>query len=185
MHVRFFYRSLPLMTMHSANTHASSCSAQFPVCCSALRELALTFYDTRAIVVELVARLVGMGTLLGTPLYARQLAALEALQIYAPLGHGLGLRALCAQLEDRCFQVRHLACLCTAPAGSQWASESVACILLFQATCSPPRQFLHQDCCKPKPSQQLNLSASGDVSRNKLSCQRVSQLLLISPATVL
>ncbi|KAL0049608.1 hypothetical protein WJX82_005847 [Trebouxia sp. C0006] len=74
------------------------------VASSALRELALTFYDTRAIVVELVARLVGMGTLLGTPLYARQLAALEALQIYAPLGHGLGLRALCAQLEDRCFQ---------------------------------------------------------------------------------
>ncbi|KAL0024788.1 hypothetical protein WJX79_007329 [Trebouxia sp. C0005] len=74
------------------------------VASSALRELALTFYDTRAIVVELVARLVGMGTRLGTPLYARQLAALEALQIYAPLGHGLGLRALCAQLEDRCFQ---------------------------------------------------------------------------------
>lgn len=74
------------------------------VASSSLRELALTFYDTRAIVVELVARLVGMSTPLGTPLYARQLAALEALQIYAPLGHGLGLRALCAQLEDRCFQ---------------------------------------------------------------------------------
>ncbi|KAL0022060.1 hypothetical protein WJX77_011849 [Trebouxia sp. C0004] len=74
------------------------------VASSALRELALTFYDTRAIVVELVARLVGMASPLGTPLYARQLAALEALQIYAPLGHGLGLRALCAQLEDRCFQ---------------------------------------------------------------------------------
>lgn len=73
--------------------------------CSALRELALTFYDTRAIVVEVVARLVGMGSPIGTPLYARQLAALEALQIYAPLGHGLGLRPLCAQLEDKCFQV--------------------------------------------------------------------------------
>ena len=73
---------------------------------SALRELALTFYDTRAIVVEVVARLVGMRDPVGTPLYARQLAALEALQIYAPLGHGLGLRPLCAQLEDRCFQVR-------------------------------------------------------------------------------
>lgn len=46
-----------------------------------------------------------MGSLMGTPQYARQLAALEALQIYAPLGHGLGLRPLCAQLEDRCFQV--------------------------------------------------------------------------------
>ncbi len=105
MYVRCVYRSLPLTFLASANMHGSSWSIQFPVCCSALRELALTFYDTRAIVVELVARLVGMGTLLGTPLYARQLAALEALQIYAPLGHGLGLRALCAQLEDRCFQV--------------------------------------------------------------------------------
>jgi len=112
------------------------------MCCSALRELALTFYDTRAIVVELVARLVGMGTLLGTPLYARQLAALEALQIYAPLGHGLGLRALCAQLEDRCFQVRHLACLCTAPANSQWPSKSVACIFASQATYCPRKSIL-------------------------------------------
>lgn len=50
-----------------------------------------------------------MGGLVGTPQYARQLAALEALQIYAPLGHGLGLRPLCAQLEDRCFQV----CYCS------------------------------------------------------------------------
>jgi len=101
------------------------------VCCSALRELALTFYDTRAIVVELVARLVDMGTPLGTPLYARQLAALEALQIYAPLGHGLGLRALCAQLEDRCFQVWHLLCLCTAlPVPSGHQSLSLASLLL-------------------------------------------------------
>ena len=65
----------------------------------------MTFYDTRAIVVELVARLVGMRNMVGVPMYARQLAALEALQIYGPLGHGLGLRHLCAQLEDRCFQV--------------------------------------------------------------------------------
>lgn len=56
--------------------------------------------------VEVVARWVGMHDLAATPPYARQLAALEGLQIYAPLGHGLGLRTLCAQLEDRCFQVR-------------------------------------------------------------------------------
>ena len=46
-----------------------------------------------------------MQQLVGTPLYARQLLALEALQIYGPLGHGLGLRALSAQLEDSSFQV--------------------------------------------------------------------------------
>ena len=37
--------------------------------------------------------------------WQRQLAALEALQIYAPMGHALGLQALCSGLEDRCFQV--------------------------------------------------------------------------------
>ena len=36
----------------------------------------------------------------------RQVAALEALQIYAPLGHALGMGRLTAQLEDCCFQVR-------------------------------------------------------------------------------
>lgn len=37
--------------------------------------------------------------------WQRQLAALEALQIYAPMGHALGLQSLCSGLEDRCFQV--------------------------------------------------------------------------------
>ena len=37
--------------------------------------------------------------------WQRQLAALEALQIYAPMGHALGLQALCSGLEDCCFQV--------------------------------------------------------------------------------
>lgn len=34
------------------------------------------------------------------------MAALEALQIYAPMGHALGMGQLTAQLEDCCFQVR-------------------------------------------------------------------------------
>ena len=37
--------------------------------------------------------------------WQRQLAALEALQIFAPMGHALGLARMCAELEDQCFQV--------------------------------------------------------------------------------
>ena len=33
------------------------------------------------------------------------MAALEGLQIFAPLGHALGLKAAASGLEDRCFQV--------------------------------------------------------------------------------
>ena len=40
-----------------------------------------------------------------TEKWQRQLAALEALQIFAPMGHALGLSRICAELEDRCFQV--------------------------------------------------------------------------------
>lgn len=67
--------------------------------------------------VEVVAQWVAIHDQGSTQPYARQLAALEGLQIYAPLGQGLGLRNLCAQLEDRCFQVHKLlrrveACQC-------------------------------------------------------------------------
>lgn len=56
---------------------------------------------------EVVARLDSMrgAEARGEPLYARQLAALEALQVYAPMGHALGLAAVSAELEDCCFQV--------------------------------------------------------------------------------
>ena len=50
---------------------------------SALREVGLNFYDHRAIVVEVVARLDGLCAAAARqePLYARQLLALEALQV--------------------------------------------------------------------------------------------------------
>ena len=35
---------------------------------------------------------------------ARQIAALEALQLYGPLGHALGMGPVAAELEDACFQ---------------------------------------------------------------------------------
>ncbi|KAL4427713.1 hypothetical protein ABPG75_001802 [Micractinium tetrahymenae] len=71
---------------------------------SALRELCLSFYDVRATTVEIVARL-GLLCSPGQPSYEQQVAALEALQMYAPMGHALGLGPVAQQLEDRCFQI--------------------------------------------------------------------------------
>jgi GTP pyrophosphokinase len=73
---------------------------------AALRELCLAFYDVRATAVEVVARagaLVGAACL-AAPVHERQAAALEGLQIYAPLGHALGMGRVSARLEDACFQ---------------------------------------------------------------------------------
>ena len=63
----------------------------------------------RAIVVEVVARLDALAAMQDdarVPRYARQVSALEALQIYAPMGHALGMGHVSTELEDRCFQVR-------------------------------------------------------------------------------
>ncbi|KAK9868152.1 hypothetical protein WJX84_011061 [Apatococcus fuscideae] len=76
------------------------------VATSSLRELCLAFYDMRATVVEVVARAMHLEhpAAAAQPQWARQMAALEALQIYSPLGHALGLRSISAAMEDRCFQ---------------------------------------------------------------------------------
>ncbi len=54
---------------------------------------------------EVVARLDALASSDGLPSYQQQMCALEALQMYAPMGHALGLTSVAAQLEDRCFQV--------------------------------------------------------------------------------
>lgn len=59
----------------------------------------------RAIVVEVCRRANDVQNHPSTEKWQRQLAALEALQIFAPMGHALGLSRICAELEDRCFQV--------------------------------------------------------------------------------
>jgi (p)ppGpp synthase/HD superfamily hydrolase len=59
----------------------------------------------RATAVEVVARLDLLSGGGGLPPHEQQVCALEALQMYAPMGHALGLSAVAAQLEDRCFQV--------------------------------------------------------------------------------
>jgi hypothetical protein len=76
------------------------------VATGALRELCLYFYDARAIVAEVCRRAnEACGGLASAEQWQRQLLALEALQIFAPMGHALGLTSLSAELEDRCFQV--------------------------------------------------------------------------------
>lgn len=83
---------------------------------SALRELAFSFYDVRAVTLEIIARMddltsslderggssVGSGDEVAPEL---QGVALEALQVYAPMAHALGLGKVGAQLEDCCFKV--------------------------------------------------------------------------------
>lgn len=82
------------------------CDVYDDVATGALRELCLNFYDARAIVVEVCRRADDLcNSLGGAEQWQRQLAALEALQIFAPMGHALGLVSICAELEDRCFQV--------------------------------------------------------------------------------
>ncbi|KAH7620811.1 putative GTP diphosphokinase CRSH1, chloroplastic [Nannochloris sp. 'desiccata'] len=90
---------------------------------AALRELCIAFYDVRSTAVEVVARLhtlqLGAAELSATRKSPDndgecntsmndadlQVSALEALQIYAPLGHALGMGSIASRLEDLCFQV--------------------------------------------------------------------------------
>lgn len=94
-----------------------------------LREEALACYDGRAAMVEVARRAAAMSmgnkgnegiensssspappasfsssSTLVSPAAARQVAALEALQLYGPLGHALGMGPVAAELEDLCFQ---------------------------------------------------------------------------------
>jgi GTP pyrophosphokinase len=96
---------------------------------AALRELCIAFYDVRSTAVEVVARLHTLKLGASELSAARrglsnsrksssgrsssaagvdadlQVSALEALQIYAPLGHALGMGSIASRLEDLCFQV--------------------------------------------------------------------------------
>ena len=88
--------------------------------------MCLAFYDKRATVVEVLARANGLAQLGSMTHYKRQLTAIEALQIYVPLAHALGMAATAAEMEDRCFKVRQqLSCLfqgypSTAPTEASW-----------------------------------------------------------------
>jgi hypothetical protein len=72
--------------------------------CSALRGWLLSAYDVRACAIEVVWRWLGLVQPPGLP-HQQQLQALEALTIYCPLGHALGLGGCSAALEDAAFKV--------------------------------------------------------------------------------
>lgn len=67
--------------------------------------MCLAFYEPRATVVEVMSRWDALCHMHHMPGYEQQLLALEALQIYAPLGYALGIGPISAQMEDLCFKV--------------------------------------------------------------------------------
>jgi ppGpp synthetase/RelA/SpoT-type nucleotidyltranferase len=73
---------------------------------AALRDAALAAVDGRAAMVEVAARAAALldGGARAAPAAARAVASLEALQIFAPLGHALGMGGLANEMEDAAFR---------------------------------------------------------------------------------
>lgn len=71
---------------------------------SALRKFCLTYYDVRAIILDLVLKLDMMRHLDYRPRYKQQMISLEVMKIYAPLAHAVGTNLLSLELEDLSFQ---------------------------------------------------------------------------------
>ncbi|KAI3462342.1 hypothetical protein Pfo_019005 [Paulownia fortunei] len=71
---------------------------------SALRKFCLTYYDVRAIILDLVLKLDMMRHLDYLPRYKQQMISLDVMKIYAPLAHAVGTNILSLELEDLSFQ---------------------------------------------------------------------------------
>lgn len=71
---------------------------------SALRKFCLTYYDVRALILDLAIRLDMMRHLEYLPRYQQQMVSLEVMKIHAPLAHAVGTNSLSLELEDLCFQ---------------------------------------------------------------------------------
>lgn len=93
--------------------------------CSAIRDWVLSAYDVRGAVLEVASRWVGMAYVRALPIYEQQLVALEALQVFAPLGHALGMGSVSSQMEDAALQVGG------GHGGAGWQWLAVACGLLL------------------------------------------------------
>lgn len=70
---------------------------------SALRKYCLTYYDIKAVILELAIKLDMMQNLEYLPRCHQQMISLEVLKIYAPLAHAVGAGALSLELEDLSF----------------------------------------------------------------------------------
>ncbi|OMO58592.1 Calcium-binding EF-hand [Corchorus olitorius] len=71
---------------------------------AALRKFCLTYYDIRALILDLALKLDMMRHLDYLPRYQQQMLSLEALKIYAPLAHAVGTNYLSLELEDLSFR---------------------------------------------------------------------------------
>lgn len=71
---------------------------------SALRKFCLTYYDVRAIILDLVLKVDMMRHLDYLPRHKQQMISLEVMKIYAPLAHAVGINFLSLELEDLSFQ---------------------------------------------------------------------------------
>lgn len=71
---------------------------------TALRKFCLTYYDARALVLDLALKLDKMRHLDYLPRYQQQLISLEVMKIHAPLAHALATNHLSLELEDLSFR---------------------------------------------------------------------------------
>ncbi|KAL2922297.1 putative GTP diphosphokinase CRSH chloroplastic [Bienertia sinuspersici] len=71
---------------------------------AALRKFCLTYYDIRAVVLDLALRLDMMRHLDYLPRYQQQVVSLEVMKIHAPLAHAVGTYLLSLELEDLSFR---------------------------------------------------------------------------------
>lgn len=71
---------------------------------AALRKFCLTYYDVRALILDLALKLDMMRHLDYLPRYQRQVLSLEIMKIHAPLAHAIGTNFLSLELEDLSFQ---------------------------------------------------------------------------------
>ena len=76
----------------------------------AARRMCLAFYDVSSIVIEVIRRVIGLEEVVlagcqGAAGYRYQADALEAVQLYAPLGHALGLKSLSLTLENAALEL--------------------------------------------------------------------------------
>ncbi|GAV78527.1 RelA_SpoT domain-containing protein/HD_4 domain-containing protein/EF_hand_5 domain-containing protein [Cephalotus follicularis] len=71
---------------------------------AALRKFCLTYYDIRAVILDLALKLDMMRHLDYLPRYQQQMRALEVMKIHAPLAHAIGTDYLSLELEDLSFR---------------------------------------------------------------------------------
>ncbi|CAN4104641.1 unnamed protein product [Withania somnifera] len=71
---------------------------------TALRKFCLTYYDVRALVLDLAIKLNMLRHLDYLPRYRQQMVALEVMKLHAPLAHAIGTNLLSLELKDLSFR---------------------------------------------------------------------------------